>query len=297
VSRWIKTQLNSILCLLSILWMYQVTATAQAQINRSNTDAKTALTFGFLPMQSPIALFKRFAPLRDYLSAELNHEIRLETAKDFPEYAKRTANRQYDILLTAPHMALSALATGKYELAATFNKPLQAVIVVKNNSPINHPSDLAGKTIATPPEQAIVTLFGIRYLQTQDIINTPFRIYRTHNAAYRAVLGNEAEAAIIANFIADNAIKHGKPLKIIAQSPSFPGVGILVAQDLPTDLKNRIKKTLWGMTTRPEGRAVLKRISQPGYTEAYPSEFETLRPFIMQDDTPKITIKNKAKLL
>ena len=46
-------------------------------------NQKSYLTFGFLPMESPVALFKRFAPLRDYLSAQIQQEIRMETAKKF----------------------------------------------------------------------------------------------------------------------------------------------------------------------------------------------------------------------
>ncbi|NOZ53367.1 MAG: phosphate/phosphite/phosphonate ABC transporter substrate-binding protein [Gammaproteobacteria bacterium] len=272
-------RLKSALCVFAMICLCQTPAIGKAEISGSKNKPKAMLTFGLLPIQSPITLFKRFAPLRDYISTTLNQRIRLETAKNFHEYAKRTAVRQYDILFTAPHMALAALDNGKYELAATFNKPLQAVIVAKTKSAIQQLSDLIGKTIATPPKQAITTLFGIQYIQAQNIRNVHFNTYRTHNAAYNAVLGNEAQAAIIANFIAINAIKHNKSLKIIAQSPSFPGIGILVAQDLSSDLKNRIKKTFWNMEAQPEGRAVLKKISQPGYTEAHRSEFEALRPF------------------
>ena len=67
------------------------------------------LVFGFLPMQSPVTLFKRFAPLRDYLSIQIQREIRMESAKSFEEFSRRTAQRRYDIVFTAPHMALQAL--------------------------------------------------------------------------------------------------------------------------------------------------------------------------------------------
>lgn len=295
VCRRIFKRLKRTLYLLSSIYLCQLPAIAQAEISRNDTSTNAALTFGFLPMQSPIALFKRFAPLRDYLSTELHREIRLETAKNFPEYAKRTTNRHYDILLTAPHMALSALEEGQYELAATFDQPLQAVIITHANSHIEQPAQLTGKIIATPPQQAIVTLFGIKYLQTQNVTNTQFKTYRTHNAAYRAVLGNEAQAAIIANFIAINAIKQQQPLKIIAQSPSFPGVGVLVAKDLSLDLKNRIKKTLWEMASQPKGKIILKKISQPGYIQAHPAEFEALRPFMPAKITQHKVQKNAQK--
>ena len=264
------------------LWCFPTPANQEESNNNTPqaTQTKNYLTFGFLPMESPVALFKRFAPLRDYLSTQIQKEIRLETAKDFPAFAQRTAKRHYDIVFTAPHMALHALDSNNYEMVATFSKPLKSVIVVKTKSEISNVSALEGKNIATPPKQAIVTMVGMNYLNEQGLHAVRYKMYKTHNAAYSAVLGGEADAAMIANFIAMKVISNDMPLKIIAQSKPFPGVGILVAQDLPDTLKQHIKKAIWGMKELPHGKKVLKKITQPGYVAANQTEFEVLRPFV-----------------
>lgn len=238
------------------------------------------LTFGFLPMESPVSLFKRFAPLREYLSTQIQKEIRLETAKDFPSFVQRTAERHYDIVFTAPHMALLALDSDKYQMVATFTQPLTSVIVVKAGSDIQDISALQGKNIATPPKQAIVTMVGMNYLTRMGMRAVNYKMYQTHNAAYSAVLGGETDAALIANFIARKAIANNVPLKIIGQSESFPGVGILVARDLPELLKQDIKNAILGMKELPNGKKILEKISQPGYGAVQLSEFEALRPFV-----------------
>lgn len=251
-----------------------------AKNNNSSTSSKDFLVFGFLPMESPVSLFKRFAPLRDYLSEQIATEIRMETAKDFPSFSKRTLQRRYDIVFTAPHMALQALDGEQYEVAATFAKPLKAVIVVKTKSALQNMAQLEGKTIATPPEQAIVTMVGRNHLADNGIKVARFRTYRTHNAAYSAVLGGEVDAAIVSNFIARKAIAKNNPLKIVASSDPFPGIGILVARDLPESTKQHIKKAFWAMNDLPYGKKILKQIAQPGYIEADKAPFEKLRPFI-----------------
>ncbi|MGD8559537.1 MAG: phosphate/phosphite/phosphonate ABC transporter substrate-binding protein, partial [Gammaproteobacteria bacterium] len=223
------------------------------------------LTFGFLPVESPVALFKRFAPLRDYLSMQIQIKIRMETAKNFTEFVKRTRQRRYDLVFTAPHMALYALEQQNYEAAATFAKPLKSVIVVRKNSAIQNIAALEGKTIATPPESAIVTLVGKHYLQENALTAIRYRVTRTHNAAYSSVLGQETDAAIISNFIAKKAIANNLPLKIVGQSDPFPGIGILVAKDLPDSIKQHIKTSLWGMKDLPHGKKILREIAQPGY--------------------------------
>jgi len=241
---------------------------------------KSYLTFGFLPMESPVALFKRFAPLRDYLATQIQQEIRMETAKNFGEFSKRTSQRQYDIVFTAPHMALQALDGNDYEVAATFTKPLKSVFVVKEKSAIQNVQDLESKTIATPPNKAIVTMVGRKYLDSNGLKGVQYSAYQTHNAAYSAVLGGEVDAAVISNFIAMKAISENAALKIVAQSKPFPGIGILVAKDLPELQKQDIKKAIWGMRDLPHGRAILKTIAQPGYIEADKNQFEVLRPFV-----------------
>ena len=238
------------------------------------------LVFGFLPMESPVSLFKRFAPLRDYLTTQIEKEIRLETAKDFPSFEQRTMNRNYDIVFTAPHMALQALDSKIYEVAATFEKPLKSVIVAQEKSDIQNLQHLEGKTIATPPEQAIVTMVGKQFLSNKGIRAARFSTYRTHNAAYSAVLAGEVDAAIISNFIARKVISNDYSLKIVASSDPFPGIGILVARDLPETTKTHIKKALWGLKDLPAGKKILKTIAQPGYRQATQQSFEVLRPFV-----------------
>jgi phosphonate transport system substrate-binding protein len=247
--------------------------------NIPDINKNSYLTFGFLPMESPVALFKRFAPLRDYLATQTQQEIRMETAKNFDEFSKRTAQRQYDILFTAPHMALQALDGDHYEVAATFAKPLKSVFVVKEKSSIQDIQDLEGRTIATPPDKAIVTMVGRKYLDSSGLKAVRYSTYQTHNAAYSAVLGDEVDAAVISNFIAMKAISKNVALKIVAQSDPFPGIGILVAKDLPELLKQEIKNSIWAMRDQPHGRTILNTIAQPGYIEANKNQFEVLRPF------------------
>ena len=248
--------------------------------DKTGSSSKTYLIFGFLPMESPVALFKRFAPLREYLSTQIQQEIRMETAKNFREFSERTLRRQYDIVFTAPHMALHALDGDLYELAATFNEPLKSVFVVREKSSIQDVTGLEGVTVATPPDRAIVTMVGMKYLDSQGLKAVRYKTYRTHNAAYAAVLGGEVDAAMIANFIAMKAISNNAALKIVAQSEPFPGIGILVAKDLPDSLKQDIKKAIWGMKELPHGRSILNTVAQPGYIEADKQQFEVLRPFV-----------------
>lgn len=242
-----------------------------------------SLVFGMLPMESPVTLFKRFAPLRVYLSQRLGRDVVLETAKDYPQHVTRTDQRRYDIVFTAPHFALRALDRGRYEVVASFVKPLSSVVVVPDNSAIHNLHQLAARQIATPPTQAIVTQVGRDFLLSQGLsgVDQPhYQAFRTHNAAYKATLAGQADAAIIANFIYAKAKQRGVPLHSLASSQRFPGVGVLVAKDLPQTLRLAVQQAFVDLKSSPAGRKILQQITQPGYGAADAQQFESLRPYL-----------------
>ena len=265
-----------VLCLLC--WLAPESA---VMAEPASNDA--ALSLGILPFESPITLFKRFAPLRDHLSRILGREVVLETAKDFPEFIARLGDRKYDIVLTAPHIALLALDQGRYEAAASHTEPLVTMIVAPEDSPVREPAQLAGLRMATPPDEAIATMVGKGHLEGLGLAGERalrYQTFRTHNAAFQAALGGQADAAMIANTIYAKAKQSGTKLRLLTQSPAFPGMAILVGNDLPPALRAAIRDGFVALKDHPEGRRVLELITHPGYQAATASDFEPLRPYL-----------------
>lgn len=245
---------------------------------------QNVLRFGILPFESPVTLFKRFAPLRDHLSQILGRPVVLETAKDFPEFMARLGDRKYDIVLTAPHIALRTLDQRRYEAAARHTAPLATMIVVPEDSPIRDPAQLAGLRMATPPEGAIATMVGKRHLESIGLTGEnalQYRAFRTHNAAFQAALSGQADAAMTANTIYTMAIQAGAKLRLLTRSQDFPGMAILTGSDLPQPLRDAIRASFTSLKDTPEGRRVLERISHPSYEPATASDFESLRPYLV----------------
>ncbi len=265
---------------MALLCMPQAFATTSATPQPAESRP---LTLGILPFMSPIALFKRFAPLRDYLSEATGRQVLLETARDYPKYVRRTAQRRYDIVFTAPHFVLPALRDGAYQLQATDIERLAAVVLVPSGSAIRNPAQLAGQRIATPPSQAIVTWIGTEFIRQATGDNHPeFHTYPSHNAAYRAVGAGEVDAAMVVTSIVDPARLAHDGLREIARSESFPAMGILMAADLPPALREQLTGLLVGMTDSAAGRATLQRIAWSGYRRADSRDFESMRVYAAQ---------------
>lgn len=238
------------------------------------------LKLGVLPSESPVKMFKRLAPLREYLSLHLKQQVNLETAKNYQKFIKRSNEGDYDILLTAPHLALLAYESGHYDMIASFYRPLSAVFVVSQDSPIHSLDQIAGKRIACAPDEAIVTMVGRDMLsKAVDINSLSFHAYRSHGAAFRALRGGDADVAIVANLIYRINRKRF-PMRVIATSHEFPGIGVLVIKDKPESFKSRLSDVLTHMRASTDGLVVLKKISQPGYSAATIEQFEVLRPYL-----------------
>lgn len=252
----------------------------------SSRDGEEGLIMGILPFMSPIALFKRFAPLRDYISYRVNQEVVFETASDFEKFVKRTNENHYDLILTAPHFVNSALDSGNYHLIATVKSPLSANIMVRGDSEYKTLGDLAGRQIAHAPDQAFIPIIGKKYIRESGLIHLSapeYKAYRSHNAAYQALIAGETEAVIIGPYLVKQSIrKHA--LRLLGKSTDYPSLAVLVSNKISKSKSEMIAKTLVEMKKNAQGQQVLKGISCPGFRKARHNEYDILRTQLTQLD-------------
>lgn len=246
--------------------------------------AEPALIFGLLPSESVTTKFRRYAPLREYLHARLGREVVLETARNFRAFRRRTLEGRYDLLETAPHFVPEAIDSGLYEVITTIVRPLTAEIVVRADSAYRQLSDLAGTLVATPSPSAVITRIGKEALEAAGVVGPlapRYVAFPTHNAAYAAVLGHAAEAALISVNVYNKARHQHQPLRSIGSSRPIPNMSMLVGRHLPLALRERVQRILVGMRDAPEGRRVLREMAYPGYRVARAEEYERLRRYLV----------------
>jgi len=240
------------------------------------------IVFSILPFLSPVALVKRFTPLREYLEHNTGQVIVLESAPNFPEYLKRTINHEYDIVYTAPHFVPLSMEDGHYQLLAASHN-LSAHIIVSESSRLKGLANLAGKRIAHGPKEAFLVVIGKHLLKEQGLVeeNTPrYVAYKSHNAALRAVAGGDVDAAIVGKFHLKLATEN--KLRQIAVSAEFPGIAILASRDLPQSLRDKLAKSFVDIKDTEEGRQTLKKIRFPGFQSAKTQDFDALIPIALE---------------
>jgi len=260
--------------------------------NINNAFASTAregengLVMGLLPFMSPITLFKRFTPLREYISTRLQQEIVFETSRNFESFIARTKENRYDIILTAPHYVNPALDSGDYRVLATVNTPLTANIMVPENSHIQTMHDLTGKIIAHAPNKAFIPIVGKKYILESGLIGDlepSYKAYRSHNAAYQAVLAGEADAVIIGPYLVKQAIK-SHALRLVGKSREYPSIAVLGSTNIANEVLAKITEILVQMRTKEKGKEILSAILCPGFRQAKKNEYDILRTYLSRVD-------------
>ncbi len=249
------------------------------------------LTFGFLPIVSSERLVRRFSPLTRYLSEAMGIEVRMETAPDFAEFIRRTAEeRRYDILFTAPHLYYVAHRDSGYQAVARVSRDsMKAVIVTPKSGDIHSVEDLRGRRLATTDRLALVTVLvrslllhaGLDPDHDLTLIPTP-----SHNASLLASYRGIADASALIKPLylrAPEDIRN--EMKIIAETQSVPHMPISVAPWVDAQTADRLREALVSLSHTRQGREVLQKSGMPGFRATQGTEYTNLRNIVEQDGT------------
>ncbi|EIJ43582.1 ABC-type phosphate/phosphonate transport system, periplasmic component [Beggiatoa alba B18LD] len=252
---------------------------AERDKQRQVTTARP-LVFGILPFMTPVAIFTRFAPLRDYLSQQIQMSMFLETSPNFSAHLSRISQRRYDLLVTAPHFVPLAIDTTYYHVVAKSLDNIATCIVVKPNSAIQELSDLSGKSIAIPPETAMVTMVGREMFRDAGLIGekTPqYMSFLTHNAAYEALTGQQIFAAVVSSNVLTTVST--TDYRRLACRDSFSSLGVLISTELPPLLQQQLTTAFLEIDKNPQGLTVLKTMKYTGFKVSENADFQAMRPY------------------
>jgi phosphonate transport system substrate-binding protein len=261
--------------------VFVVLALAFNVVSPSQAHAANALIFGFLPILSPQKLVARFGPLTDYLANQLGRPVRLETAANYPEFVRRTNERRYDILFTAPHFYYLAQRQAGYHVLVRVDAPtMPAIIVARKDSNIKTLDDLRGKKLSTVDPLALGTALVKAHLAAHNIdpdkdltlVATP-----THNASLLSAYKRVTDAASLMLPPYNRAKPEVKEnMRVIAQTAGTPHMPISVSASVSERDATIIENALLNLKSSDDGKALLKHLSWPGFAKTSPAEYDQL---------------------
>jgi len=239
---------------------------------------------GVLPYLNPRAIVTLYQPLRAYLEKRLKQPVVIVTAPNFKTYIERTRQRQYPVLMTAPHMGRLAQLEAGYVPMLIGNRKLYGVLVAAKSGTIRHIRDLRGKTIAMPDRLAIMSMLGETLLRTHGLTpgrDVTLRPFLSHTSAALSVLRGENAAAVIAELVFRQLPESTRSrLKVLAETNRVPHLLYMASPDLPSGEIAQLRQIMRDFVSKtPEGKHFMKKLNLDGWHPPTQKELAGLDPY------------------
>lgn len=253
---------------------------------RSAASADTPLVFGVFPNLTAKQVVENYRPLADALERQLQRRIVIYSARDFKTFVARTRQGEYDLLLTAPHLAWLARQDTGYRPLLKYAQPVRGLLVVKSASPFFEEEALRGRLIATADSIAVVVLalqvelaaHGLRRNIDYQSVDSG-----THSNAVMQVINGRADGAMLGLHpykLMSPDIR--RQLRVITETPPLSSLMYLTHPRLRDAEAQSIRKALLQFAATAEGQAFMLRGGYGGFADVDGSELRAFRPYALQ---------------
>lgn len=276
--------------------IFLITAFLFAHTAFAASVKRDEFVLGIAPVMSPVALYKRFAPLRDYLSQEMKREVIIELNSSVEQLIERTDAGRYDMVLTGPNFALRAFDSGLYLPGVIPGKLTTAVLLVNSSSSIKTIEQLKGKVISTPRKRGALGIIAGAFFMAHGFTKEELpkiKYYSSHNAAFMAMHNGDVDAAFIAEFGYRHLLANGSSLSIveIGRTKPFPGLSLIISKRLSDELREKVIISIVKLGQSDQGKMILKKIAFPPFRRYSVDEFESIRQYMNSENAGKKSYK------
>ena len=254
--------------------------------NGSNGGNDSAtLEIGIHPYLSARTVLTTYQPLQQYLQARLQRPVLFITAPDFRTFVERTQRGEYRFVLTAPHFARLAQQQAGYLPMLRTKRDLQGILVVNQDSPLHHVSELRGKTVTTPDGLAIISMLGAQLLRTSGLKpdkDVTLRATPSHDTAVLSLQKGDSAAAIISITALQQMPQELKMnVRTLATSSAVPHIMFLAHPKTPRrEIADMTRLLLEFAENTPEGKQFMGDTGYLGLRPPTTKEMKSLDPYV-----------------
>lgn len=226
------------------------------------------LRMGVFPYLSPSQLIEQQEPLRRFIEATLGRPVVLSSAPDFPSFVKRTQQGEYDLVVTAPHMARLAQKRDGWQVVAMSGQQTATTIVVRKESPLARLEDLRGKRLAVGSRHSVTYLLAEEALGKKRLkLGRDVLVQETASFSnvLQSVLVGEVEAGATPTLLWDNWVlaneEQRTQLREIyrAPPPNPHSFFVMMPPATPAATVVKLREALLAWNDTPEGRDFLHK--------------------------------------
>lgn len=244
------------------------------------------LVFGVFPNLTAKQTVEIYRPLADAIEKHLRRPVVIYSARDFKTFVARTRQGEYDILLTAPHLAWLARQDAGYQPLLKYTESVRGLLVVKSASPLDDVEALRGRTIATADPIALAVLAMQAELAARGLKhNLDYRTTEsgTHTNTVLQVINGRADAAMLGlHPYKLMPADWRQQLRVLAETAPLSSLMYLTHPRLRDTEVQAIRRALLDFAASPEGKLFMQQGGYGGFSQVDGSELRTFRPFALQ---------------
>lgn len=231
--------------------------------NASAEEAgQTSYRFGVVPQFSQRHLFEVWEPIIREVEKRSGVALKFDPPLTIPEFEKRLSNGTDDFVYANPYQALKAgLAQGYLPLVRD-KRMLQGILVVRADSDVTHPQQLAGLELAVPsanalgasmlPQTELLQKFGVRL---------GVRAVQTHSAVYLNVLTRQiAVGGGVQKTFEEQPPAVQQGLKIIYRTREMPPHPVAAHPRVPAPVRQKVETAFSSISDDPPYATLLHGI-------------------------------------
>ena len=243
------------------------------------------LTIGLVPNLPSHKLIELYQPLANYLAQLFGCPVRLFSARDFRAFYQATRDNQFDLVVTAPHLAWLAMTESGWRPLVTFSHPVSGIVVVKRESEITEPKSCRGKSVAMVDPLAIVSQLGLGYFKAVGLMaNTDYQVtnFRNHADAALAVMIAKADCGVVGKLpFQQMADEVQSKLHVIGETQSVPSQFVMANSRMPVALSERVGAALVAFYLTPSGAAFIKARHSGTIIATESSALASIQPYAL----------------
>ena len=226
----------------------------------------TLLIQPILDAKRTMALYK---PLADYLSKQINQDVKIVTTDNFLAYWNLMRQSKHDLVLDAAHFTDFRAKKYKYEILCKIKDTITYSLITNEKDVLFDAQELIAKPIATVTSPS---LGGIRLAALFDnparqpkIVNTA-----TFNEALAKLKSNEAFAAMVPTPMINGDLT----VNTVFVTEPVPHMAVSASPDLPVSIKRAVKQALLNVKNLPGGEAMRKSMNISGFEPVEASTYD-----------------------
>jgi len=255
-----------------------------------SSQAVPVYHFAVHPLHNPSRLTQDYQPLMDYLNKRLEGaQLSLEASRDYAMFEQKYRDRHPEFLLPNPWQTLQALKAG-YSVIAMAGDPedFKGVFIVRRDSGIMTPSDLKGKAVSYPAPTALAACIMPQYFLYEHGIDVNADIENRYVGSQESSIMNVYLKKTVAGatwpppwraFQKDHP-QEAAALKVLWETEPLINNSVMVRDDIPADIRDRVRKLLAGLHASEEGKAILAGMETARFMPASDRDYDVVRAYV-----------------